>query len=120
VDRPPPRELYRSVLAPSEIACLERLPPAETTRAFLSYWTRKEALVKATGDGITESLPGVVVSPPEEPARLLSYEGKPALAERTVMADLHRGPGHVATAAVIGDGPYTFSELDTAQLSGCV
>jgi 4'-phosphopantetheinyl transferase len=38
------------------------LPSAQKSRAFLNLWTRKEALVKATGDGIGDSLRHVEVT----------------------------------------------------------
>jgi phosphopantetheinyl transferase len=49
-------------------------------RDFFTYWTRKEALVKATGDGVTVPLPHVVVSPPGTPPRVLGYPRPDGLA----------------------------------------
>lgn len=42
--------------APGEIAALQALPPAERPLAFLNGWTRKEALFKAMGMGLSFSL----------------------------------------------------------------
>lgn len=88
------------LLAPEERAA----GPAE----LLRYWTRKEAVVKATGAGIGIGLSRVVVSPPHESPRLLSYPGRPNLSMRLV--DLRGRPGHLASAAVVTDRPVVFSE----------
>ena len=45
-------------------------------RDFFTYWTRKEALVKATGDGVAVPLSEVVVTPPGTPPALLGYPGR--------------------------------------------
>lgn len=110
-----PDALLPTVLAPQELADLRRHP--ETGRAFLSYWTRKEAVVKATGDGLSAGLTGVVVSPPDEPARLISYAGRPDLPATTTMVDLVSSAGLSATLALIGDATgWQVSELDAGLL----
>lgn len=48
--------------APSEIAQLESVPESEQVRAFFSVWTRKEAFVKARGDGVASGLDQFSVS----------------------------------------------------------
>jgi len=70
-------------------------------RAFLVAWTRKEAVTKATGDGLRVSFRDVVVSPPGEPPRLLSwpYPGPP---EDVSLFDLDAPDGYAAALAVLG------------------
>jgi 4'-phosphopantetheinyl transferase len=53
------RELAGLVLAPAEAAELEARPPADRTGDCLQVWTRKEAYVKALGDGLAVPLPMV-------------------------------------------------------------
>ena len=48
-----PLGLACEVFTPTEIADLEVTPQAERSRAFLRGWTRKEAVMKATGLGAT-------------------------------------------------------------------
>ncbi len=45
--------LARRVLTPDERADLEAYAPPERSRRFLRYWTCKEAMSKATGDGLS-------------------------------------------------------------------
>jgi 4'-phosphopantetheinyl transferase len=49
-------DLARRFFSPGEADALEAVPPAERPRAFLDYWTLKEAYVKALGLGLTHSL----------------------------------------------------------------
>jgi 4'-phosphopantetheinyl transferase len=89
----------------------EVLGPGETARSsddMLRYWTRKESLVKATGDGIGVGLTGVVVSLPEDPPLVLAYPGQRAL--RAQMADLRCSPGYLASVAVLTGEPVRFHE----------
>jgi len=74
---------------------------ADGPEAFYRYWTRKEAVVKATGDGITVDLQLVRVSGVDEPPRLLSYPDRPAIA--AAIRDLNPGGGHVAAVCVLTD-----------------
>jgi 4'-phosphopantetheinyl transferase len=48
----PATRLARRFFDPGEADALETLPPAEQLPAFFRAWTRKEALLKATGEGI--------------------------------------------------------------------
>ena len=51
---------------------LERVPIARRKHAFLTCWTRKEAVVKATGDGLRVPLREVEVTvDPDTPPRLI-------------------------------------------------
>ncbi len=79
------------------------LAVADRLAAFFRCWTRKEAYLKATGEGLGLPLEGFDVSlGPAEPARLLNVEGRPGEAERWSMADLDPGPGFIAALAVEG------------------
>ena len=102
VERHAPRaaELADTVLAPAEAAVLARLPEAERGTALIEYWARKEAVLKATGDGLRAPLSGVVVTAPGEPPALLSYEGRPGLV--MALRELSPRPGYAAVLAVAG------------------
>jgi 4'-phosphopantetheinyl transferase len=85
---------------PGETAALRQLPQPLRRRAFFACWTRKEAVVKATGDGLLAApMDAFEVSvAPDAPPRILA-------SGRLVAADwsLHTiaaSPGHAATVAV--------------------
>src|ERR1043165_8757343 len=62
--------------APPECAPLARLEPAPRERAFLDYWTLKEAFLKANGLGLGEPLDGFAFSDPgRSPLRITFARG---------------------------------------------
>lgn len=60
--RPMARDLVRRFCSPMEIADIERQPGTERDRRFLTYWTLKEAYLKARGLGISVHLADVEFS----------------------------------------------------------
>ncbi len=60
--RPMARDLYRRFCSPAEIADIERQPEEARMRRFLTYWTLKEAYLKARGLGIAVHLADVEFS----------------------------------------------------------
>ncbi len=95
--------LAATCLSPSERAELEALPEARRQRAFFEGWTRKEAFLKAIGDGLSRPLPGVDVTlRPGEPARLLRVEWDPGLCSRYALWALDPGDGFAGALATEG------------------
>jgi 4'-phosphopantetheinyl transferase len=101
-------ELSPLVLAESEAGHVA------AARDFFTYWTRKEALVKATGDGVAVPLGEVVVSPPGTPPRLLGYPRPGGLAAQ--LRDLSPDPGYVGALAVLGPPPLVVRERSAERL----
>ena len=62
--------------SPPEFAALCRLPEYERTGAFYACWSRKEAFIKATGEGISQLCDFEVNVRAEEPACLLRVRGR--------------------------------------------
>ncbi len=85
-----------------EVAALRGLPAVEQPAAFFRCWTRKEAFVKARGEGLSLPLHSFDVSlAPDEPAVLLHVAGEPVEAERwTLRAVTPTIPGYAAALAV--------------------
>jgi 4'-phosphopantetheinyl transferase len=83
-----------------EYAALCSLPPHEQIDAFFACWSRKEAFIKATGEGVSQLGDFEVSLRPGEPARLLRVnDGSPA-EHRWSMHDLPEIPGHAAALVV--------------------
>ncbi len=85
----------------TEQADLAGLAGEERVQAFFRYWTRKEALMKATGRGLKIPLTSMTLSGPGEPARLVASADAALRPETTRLADLEPGEGYRAAIAVL-------------------
>lgn len=88
--------------SPAEVSALRSLPPAAQPRAFLRCWTRKEAFVKARGDGLSLALDSFDVTlAPDEPAALLRTAWSRREPREWQIEDLSDpGGGYVAALAI--------------------
>lgn len=81
---------------------LAGLAPRDREGAFFNGWTRKEAYLKARGDGLQRALDSFDVTlAPGEPARLLRVAGQPKEPERWVFSSFEPVAGY--TAAVCAE-----------------
>jgi 4'-phosphopantetheinyl transferase len=96
-------------LDPSEVPALEDLTGTELALARARVWSRKEAVLKASGHGLAVDPRQVVVSGPEEPAALLAWRGEHPLDRPAQLADVALGDdtGHVAAVALLASDPAT-------------
>ncbi|MBV8823197.1 MAG: 4'-phosphopantetheinyl transferase superfamily protein [Chloroflexi bacterium] len=86
-----------------EISAFRALPSALQREAFFRAWTRKEAYIKARGEGLSRPLDQFGVSlAPGEPAALLETKDDPSEAARWSLRDLSAGSGYLAALAVEG------------------
>jgi 4'-phosphopantetheinyl transferase len=94
-------EVFRSIAAEQRDA------------AFFACWTRKEAFIKAVGEGLSMPLDRFDVTlRPGEPARLLATRGDPAQASRWTLRELDPWPGWLAALAVEGPADWTLRCFD--------
>jgi 4'-phosphopantetheinyl transferase len=100
---PDAQVVARDFFSPTEFAALRAAPPAARDDAFLRCWTRKEAYLKARGDGLTLPLHEFDVTL-DEPARLIGCRFDPAEPARWSLCALDAGADYVATMAVEGQG----------------
>jgi 4'-phosphopantetheinyl transferase len=102
---PDAEEIATRFFSARESAAWRALSPNRRQQAFYLCWTRKEAYIKAIGDGLALPLDQFDVSlAPTEPARLLRVEGNPKEAKRWSLQTLEPAPGYVAALAVEGHG----------------
>jgi 4'-phosphopantetheinyl transferase len=86
-----------------ENAVLRSLPANQKQEAFFNCWTRKEAYIKAIGDGLAQPLAEFDVAlAPGEPARLLRIKDNAQAAARWSIQALTPAPGYVAALVVKG------------------
>jgi len=92
-------ELARRFFSAGECEDLFTLDRAARLRGFFDCWTRKEAFVKATGDGLLKGLDHFRVAVrPGEPVTILHIDGDER--QRWSLLDLQPSPDYAAALAV--------------------
>lgn len=82
---------------------LRIIPTRIKVEVFFNCWTRKEAYIKAQGQGLSLPLDSFDVSfAPGEPATLLATRDDPREASRWTLQELAPGQGYVGALAVRG------------------
>jgi len=112
-----PDALARLTLADTERAALAAVPPPGRARAFLVAWTRKEAVTKATGDGLRAAFRDVIVAADHGRPRLVAWP-YPQTPESVSVHDLDTEAGYVAALAVIGRCELVRARDGSALLTG--
>lgn len=105
--RPVPEieSIARSFFSSGECSQLLSLPPEQRTQAFFNCWTRKEAYLKATGDGLMVPLSSFQVSLiPGEPASFLRLVGDRHPISEWELFHLDFSNGYVGALAIPASG----------------
>ena len=90
-------EIANVSFSENELAELKSLPEAQQAAGFYNCWTRKEAYVKARGEGFSFPLKQFDVSlKPGAPPKLLEVRGGNTEIDRWTLRDLPAGDGYVA------------------------
>jgi 4'-phosphopantetheinyl transferase len=96
-------ELVDRFFSTGERAELSALPLESRFQAFFLCWTRKEAYIKAHGEGLSLPLENFDVSlTPSEPARLLATRAGLETPDQWSLFNLEPAPGYRAALAVRG------------------
>lgn len=95
--------LAHRFFSPAEWTAIDLLPFEERVDAFFRTWTRKEAFVKATGDGLSYGLDQFDVAPTGR-ARMLDIKNSAAEASHWSMRDIALPPGYIGALAFRGAG----------------
>ena len=105
-------QLLTSNFSSREVAAFRLLPRQQQQAAFFAGWTRKEAYLKACGEGLSIPLDSFAVSlGPDDPAALLEVRHDPMEPARWGMANLSVAPGY-AGALVAEGGGWRFDYAD--------
>jgi 4'-phosphopantetheinyl transferase len=87
----------------SEFEALRAVPPDQRVAVFFTAWARKEAYVKARGEGILDRLRRFSVSiDPEQPPILLTDSTDAGGVRQWTIYDLDIAPGYAAAIAAEG------------------
>ncbi|MGH3663924.1 MAG: 4'-phosphopantetheinyl transferase family protein [Micromonosporaceae bacterium] len=127
-------QLAPSILTPYEQTELSRLPADARQDGLLRYWTRKEAVLKATGYGLMVAPDTIAVSAPDQPPRLVSWaapdaqhppaSSQPATSEPTPggmrLLDIDPDGDHVACVAFLSDTAPTVTQHHDPFGSGLI
>lgn len=98
-------QLVRQCFSAAERLEFAALPPGDQMNGFFNGWTRKEAFVKAIGDGLSYPLEKFDVTlAPGRPARLLAIGGSETAASDWTMDAFEPAPGVRAAVAVGAPG----------------
>jgi 4'-phosphopantetheinyl transferase len=94
-------ELVERFFSAAETQAFRQAPSHTQAECFFRLWTRKEAWLKATGEGIGEALPLVEVLPldPNRPSRVVFPSRLSPFSSWSVQ-DLHPAPGFAGALAV--------------------
>jgi 4'-phosphopantetheinyl transferase len=85
--------------------------PAESVAdepAFFRLWTRKEALLKATGEGLASPMTSITL----DATGVADWTGPGAPADPVWLRDMHPEPGYPAAVAGLGPAPSDLVEAD--------
>lgn len=94
-------QIARRHFSTGEFERLAALGEGDRELAFYRCWTRKEAYIKALGEGLTMPLDTFDVSLDERPRFLACHDGREDPAQWSLL-DISPGPGFVGAAALRG------------------
>ena len=98
-------DIARRFFAPAEVEALSSFAPDQYATGFFRCWTRKEAYVKARGDGLSLALDRFEVPLDQGATRALaSCLDDPSECARWSLREIVPAPGYLGALVVEGDG----------------
>jgi 4'-phosphopantetheinyl transferase len=112
--RPLKEDIAERFFSRAEVTALRALPEHEQLSAFYRCWTRKEAVVKAIGEGLSRPLDSFDVTLDADAARLLRMDGENGGPAAWQLAHFAPAPGfHGAIACRTGGGALVVKRRET-------
>ncbi|GAA4921217.1 4'-phosphopantetheinyl transferase family protein [Stackebrandtia albiflava] len=111
---PDPGVPVEAVMSAREAAGFRMTPPRARTAGFYTVWARKEAVLKATGDGLTVPMPHAEVTRPDRAAGVLRLAHRPDLP--VGLWDLPVPPGYAGAVALLRPTPVPVEMRDADAL----
>jgi 4'-phosphopantetheinyl transferase len=96
------QDLGEAVFHPLEAAAIRGLAPAQGQAAFRRCWVRKEAVLKATGRGLSVPLSAFAVAVDDRPQDWLTHPPAPGFGGPWRTQDLPAPAGYAAALAAMG------------------
>jgi 4'-phosphopantetheinyl transferase len=109
-------ELARITFSDAEREVFGQVPEPALRAAFFTYWARKEAVVKATGRGMSVAMSSFTLSAHDAAPAVLSSESPRIDPASVRMADLDAGEDYRASVAVFADEALEVTERPAAEL----
>lgn len=95
-------EIAERFFSSNECNALNKVPDENKYKAFFTIWSRKEAFIKAIGEGLTFPLKDFDVSLIEQPNGLLSIKGNQEAAQQWSLLSLDFGAEYCGALAYKG------------------
>ena len=96
-------QLAARFFSANENAVYRALPVSDRRAAFFRCWTRKEAFIKASGEGLSHPLDRFDVTlAPDQPAAILTIDGEPVETSAWSLFHLEPTADYVGAVAVQG------------------
>ncbi|KOS28409.1 4'-phosphopantetheinyl transferase [Bacillus anthracis] len=109
-------KMAEDVLTEIEKAQAMKLPNEKKIEDFLTDCTKKEELLKATGEGLMISPVDITISAPNDSPNLLVFKDRQELVENTVMRDLRPSVDYMASIAISSKEVTEITQLDAVAL----
>jgi len=109
-------DLAGIAFSPAELAVFHAVPEAARRGAFFTYWARKEAVLKATGKGMSLVMSKLTLTGHDEPPRVVAAESAEVDVPNVHMTDLDAGPDYRACVAVFAKQAPKVTEQDANSL----
>lgn len=94
-------DLARNSFSSYELDVYQHLPDGQRSQAFFHAWTRKEAFIKACGEGLSRPLSEFDVTlAPQDQVQVLQIAGDRTAARRWTLAGLEPVAGYVGAVAI--------------------